>query len=213
MFNVTRTVPAPASLANGRSYRENDVMAELGRIFHNKCYICEIKEPTSTNVEHFDSNGERFDWNNLFFACQRCNSIFKRVGYNDLLDCTEPSIDVVRAVKHKPPFSPNSEVLIEAQIQNANSTADLIRRTFNEDDTGNKFLTKKFVRKKVFQIYAEFMFYINKYIDEKTPQPMKDEAKIYIEHYLRCEQEYSAFNRWIILDDPQLMDEFGHLII
>lgn len=47
MVKVERSYPAPPSLAveaqkpNG-TYNRPDVVACLGRDFHNKCYLCEI---------------------------------------------------------------------------------------------------------------------------------------------------------------------------
>lgn len=49
MVKVERTFPAPKSLAveaekaNG-SYSEPDVIEQLRKDFHNKCYICELKD-------------------------------------------------------------------------------------------------------------------------------------------------------------------------
>lgn len=54
MFHVLKTMPAPASLENKVSYSSKDVIEQLASDFHNKCYICEIKDPISLNVEHFE---------------------------------------------------------------------------------------------------------------------------------------------------------------
>ncbi len=57
MVKIERSFPAPASLvkeakkANGR-YDKQDVIEQLKKDFHNKCYICEIKELQDPNVEH-----------------------------------------------------------------------------------------------------------------------------------------------------------------
>lgn len=70
MFNVTRTQEAPESLSRRVSYSEEDVLNELSKIFHDKCYLCEIKDPTSLNVEHFYAHqgdlDKKFDWKNLY---------------------------------------------------------------------------------------------------------------------------------------------------
>ena len=58
MIKVDRTFPAPKSLEteakkkNG-SYTEKDVVDQLLRDFHKKCYICEINDLQDPQVEHF----------------------------------------------------------------------------------------------------------------------------------------------------------------
>lgn len=49
MVKIERSFPAPESLAEEAakmdgSYAKADVVEWLKRDFHNKCYICEIKE-------------------------------------------------------------------------------------------------------------------------------------------------------------------------
>ena len=99
MVKVERSFPAPESLAQeakkvtGR-YDKPDVVARLRRDFHNKCYICEIKDLQDPNVEHLlpHKNGKyperKFDWENLFWSCGHCNGI-KNSGKYDagIIDC------------------------------------------------------------------------------------------------------------------------------
>ena len=65
MFNVTRTQPAPDSLKNKNGYAGDDVLNELRLIFFDKCYLCEISEPTSLNIEHFIPHGGDEDLKNM----------------------------------------------------------------------------------------------------------------------------------------------------
>ena len=86
MVKVRRSIPAPESLAEearkktGR-YDKPDVIERLKKDFHNKCYICEMKELQDPNVEHLlpHKNGKyperKFDWENLFWSCAYCNSV------------------------------------------------------------------------------------------------------------------------------------------
>ncbi|MDE6516448.1 MAG: HNH endonuclease, partial [Acetatifactor sp.] len=78
MVKIERSYPAPKSLAeearktNGR-YDSQDVIDQLKKDFHNKCYICEIKELQDPNVEHLlpDKNGRyperKVDWEKRFW--------------------------------------------------------------------------------------------------------------------------------------------------
>lgn len=97
MVKVERTPTPPASLtrekakANG-SYREPDVMSQLEQDFHKKCYLCEIDELQSVEVEHLYPHGGdkdlKFDWDNLFLSCAHCNSVKNQVKYSGVvLDC------------------------------------------------------------------------------------------------------------------------------
>ncbi len=99
MVKIERSFPAPESLAkeaekiNG-SYNKPDVVERLHKDFHNKCYICEIKNLQDPNVEHLlpHKNGKyperKFDWENLFWSCGHCNGIKNNSNYDEgILDC------------------------------------------------------------------------------------------------------------------------------
>lgn len=99
MVKIERTFPAPKSLeieagkANG-SYNEQDVIEQLKKDFHNKCYICELDDLQDPQVEHLlpHKNGKyperKFDWNNLFWSCGHCNIVKNQKKYDEgILDC------------------------------------------------------------------------------------------------------------------------------
>ncbi|WP_299776382.1 hypothetical protein [uncultured Pseudoteredinibacter sp.] len=219
MFNVKRDVPTPESLKSaGKNYNNPDVLEALNKIFHSKCYICEIKEPTSIAVEHFNAdNPNRTDWENLYFACTRCNSNLKGNRYNNLLDPADPETDVFRLVHHRAPSTPNTEITISKATDTPDSkeiseTLELINLAFNDASTGNRSVSRSFLRKKVFKVLAKVSREIEKWCDEDTPRHKKKEAEQQIIHFLRVDQEFSAFIRWLILDDLELQPVFGHYI-
>jgi len=208
MFNVTRPADAPESLAARRSYSEEDVLNKLREIFYDKCYLCEIKDPTSINVEHFDAHqgnlDKKFDWNNLFYVCVRCNNI-KLAKYNNLLDCTNDNVDVFRSIKHLPPHTPyQSKIIIEAIFTDEKTieTAALLDEIFNTEKTINKKITGKYLRKKVFHKY-------NEYLDDELPQTRKDESLERLQVLMSRNQEFSAFIRWVVLEDEYLRELLG----
>lgn len=87
----------------------------------------------------------KFNWNNFYFSCGRCNNI-KHAKYDDLLDCCDPDTDVVRAVKHLPPSTPYAKQLqIEAQHDDYKTklTAELLDKVFNSEHTPNKRLWRQ----------------------------------------------------------------------
>lgn len=99
MVKVERSFPAPKSLAveakkkNG-SYSSTDVVERLRQDFHNKCYICELKDLQDPQIEHLlpHKNGKyperKFDWSNLFWVCGHCNNVKNQDKYDaGILDC------------------------------------------------------------------------------------------------------------------------------
>ncbi|PPS26391.1 hypothetical protein BVY11_22420, partial [Pseudomonas amygdali pv. morsprunorum] len=208
----------PASLASLTSWTDEDVIEALRHDFHDKCYICETKFPTSVNIERFHARSsdlnKSYDWDNLFFACGRCNN-FKRHFYNNLINCTDPNIDALRLIKHSPPLTPYSgEVLISPTNNDPSTiqTAELIYKVFTENNTGNKIVTAAYLRKKVFKRYAQLVKYMNTYDDEDSLPSEKSEALMRIENMMSSKQEYSAFLRWAIIDSPELFAKVGHAI-
>lgn len=206
MFNVSRPAEAPESLAERRSYSEEDVVNKLREIFYDKCYLCEIKDPTSINVEHFDAHqgnlDKKFDWNNLFYVCGRCNNI-KLARYNNLLDCTNNDVDVFRLIKQLPPHTPyQSKIIIEPMAADDKTieTADLLDEIFNTEKTINKKITGKYLRKKVFHKCNRFLELVNEYLDDELPQERKDEALVRLQVLMSRKQEFSAFIRWVVLN-------------
>lgn len=212
MFNVTRYGPTPASLLKNNGYSNEDVVTQLRKIFYDKCYICEIKDPTSINVEHFHPHkgdiSKKHDWNNLFYVCGRCNNI-KLAKYENLLDCSDPSVDVCMLLKHMPPHTPyQKKLIIEAMGSDPKTeeTARLLNDVFNTDSTINKKITGGYLRKKVFQRYNRFLELVNQYYDEELPQSMRDEAIVRLKVLVSKTQEFSAFIRWVAIEDQKLSE-------
>lgn len=146
MVKIERTPTPPASLAeqskkNG-SYREPDVIEQLKKDFHGKCYICELDDLTDVEIEHLLPHYNRqkkervFDWNNLFYSCPHCNSIKNARKYDEkILDCCveDPEkylyhIFMEQAVSVRPADGVTSE--------KARMTADLIENCFEMRNTG-----------------------------------------------------------------------------
>ncbi|MEM9488049.1 MAG: HNH endonuclease [Myxococcota bacterium] len=78
MIDVKRSLPAPASLAQRKTWGADDVREQLYNDFLHKCYLCENKllGPGSIEVDHRKQRGQggdKYDWNNLCAACHDCN--------------------------------------------------------------------------------------------------------------------------------------------
>lgn len=212
MFRVIKTMPAPTSLATKKgAYDSKDVIEQLAKDFHNKCYICEIKDPLSLNVEHFKAHkkidiDKKYDWNNLFFACARCNNI-KRSKYDDILDCTSTDIDVLTAVRHEFPITAHAKkVNITAMFNDEKTkmTAALLDEVFNGENTGNKELSRTYLLKRLMAQYRKFLELLWQYDDEDTIDEERKIVEKKIINMLKVEYEFSAFIRWAIIDSPKL---------
>ena len=151
MVKVERSFPAPESLAEeakkaSGKYDKPDVIERLKRDFHNKCYICEMKDLQDPNVEHLlpHHNGKyserKFDWENLFWACGHCNGVKNNGKYDEgIVDCCRQDPEEYLDFQLD-----NDNVVIsvkKSDDQIYKRTALLIRETFSLKNTGMRTYT------------------------------------------------------------------------
>ena len=142
MVKCERTFPAPKSLAQRKSYNDADVFAALSKIFNNKCYICELQDLQDGVVEHLIPHKEnldlKFDWENLFLACYRCNLIKNKNIYDGkIIDCckVDPELHLKFVFD---PFADLISVVPKDLDEKSILTAQLINETFNLENTGSR---------------------------------------------------------------------------
>jgi hypothetical protein len=212
MFNAVRTSEVPASLAAKQKYDGNDVYMELCSIFFDKCYICETKEPHDINVEHFHPHKgdvhKKFDWDNLYLACSRCNNI-KLAEFDDILDCCDGEVDVFRAIRHVPPITPYAkavQLLSMCTDSKVELSRQLLERVYNSDHTVNKKVSGAFLRRKVFDQYNLLLDQINCYYNPVSTDGEREISLERMQKLIHRSAPYSAFIRWCILDDAELGD-------
>ena len=141
MVKCERTFPAPPSLAKRKSYNEADTIQALKKIFNNKCYICEIQNLQDGVPEHLiphrgKNEDLKFDWENLFWACHRCNLIKNSSEYDGkIIDCCK-----VDPEKHLcciyDPYSGKITVKAKDSQETSKMTAQLVNEAFNLENTG-----------------------------------------------------------------------------
>lgn len=209
MFNVFRTYPMPQCLSRN-TYLEEDVVFALERIFQKKCYLCERKNLSDPEVEHFiphEKNPElKYRWSNLYYACSRCNSI-KSVTKN-LLDCCDTQANMTRIIKHLMPGSYDGDFVISNaagyQYSKIDNTVSLLHRCYNEDNTAIRGITRANQKKEIFRHYTK---YLNQCLmifdDESTTQQVNDSIQV-IRRMLDVDYPYSIFWRWQYLEDSKL---------
>ena len=149
MVKVERTAEAPVSLAiekakkNG-SYRCQDVVDQLYADFHGKCYLCEMADLQSIQVEHLlpHHNGKdidrKFDWHNLFLSCSHCNSVKNRKKYEcNVIDCCKYDPETI--IKHELLDGKVRVSPLEDSIE-ARTTAALVQDCFELRNTAIRTL-------------------------------------------------------------------------
>jgi len=215
MVKIERTYPAPASLAieskkvSGK-YDKPDVVKQLRKDAHDKCYICEMKGLQDPVVEHLlpHKDGKypdrKFDWNNLFWACGHCNGVKNQQKYDErVIDCC--SQDPEKLIDFK---LENEAIDVRAKDdtnEKAVLTAALIREVFSLKNTGMR-VYKSEMR------FQELNKEMNKLYDNLEKLNKNPDSKIVLRKLkaiLRRESAFAAFKRSYIRDNegryPQLM--------
>jgi len=216
MINIIKTQPAPPCLevekARNGNYRCGNVVQKLKTDFKNKCYICEYKRPPTINVEHFKPHKEnidlKFDWNNLFYCCGHCNGV-KSGKFDNILDCTNPEHDVLNWIKYEIDPFPKSIPKITAIRQSAKviNTANLINEVYNSK-TPVRTVESENIRKKLLDEIVIFQDKLIEYFDDETDNEAKKHSLKEIKKHLNKKSHFTAFKRWIILNNEERRIEF-----
>jgi uncharacterized protein (TIGR02646 family) len=215
MVKVDRTFPAPESLERESkkktgSYSEPDVVEQLKKDFHNKCYICEINELQDPQVEHLlpHKDGKyperKFDWNNLFWACGHCNNVKNQRKYDKgIIDCCKEDPEELLYFGLL-----NEEIQIYArdkENEKAILTAQLVTEVFNLKNTGMRIYKSE-------QRFQELNQEMNKLYDALEEVNENPESKFVLRKLkalLRRESKFAAFKRNYIRENqdrfPQLL--------
>ena len=217
MINIVKSMPPPACLdkekkkANG-NYACGDVLERVKNDFKNKCYICECKEPTAINIEHFiPHKGDKelkFDWNNLFWSCVHCNNT-KGERFEKILNCTNPEHDVENWIKYDMKPFPKEKVNITTIKNNEiiENTVQLLLEVYN-GTTRHKIIESSNLRQALLQELVEFQaLLLGHYADDTEDDEKAFYFKKIIAH-LKKSSAFTAFKRWIIKDNPDLMQRF-----
>lgn len=216
MFKVERTGDAPICLASNE-YNTPEVVERLYDIFHGKCYLCEQADLDAPEVEHFEPHmGDdtlKYDWENLYYSCARCNSI-KGTRHQNLIDCCTSEINVVRAIKRKPPTMPDSNMEITAVIEEprVHNTVELLDRCFNEDNTALRGITRANLSENLFKHYTKLLSHRLVIVNRESTDRDIQDAVERIEIMLRDNYEFSAFWRWCVMEDRQLREKLEHAL-
>ena len=218
MVYFEKTYPAPFSLAeesekNNGSYRKEDVLNQLTNDFYNKCYICESKDIESINIEHFaphqDSNKIRkFNWSNLFWACNQIKS-----NKESFLNSIVKEDNVDRNIRYYIDDDlATNKIVIEARVNSleVNNSVELLNDVYSGTTDMNKFQART-KRNKLYDEVCDFMNFIQKYMRTEENREKLRLLDV-IKSELSNQSAFTAFKRWIIRDNPKLMEEFQQYI-
>ncbi|ELB2829349.1 HNH endonuclease [Vibrio alginolyticus] len=220
MFKVTRTYPAPDSIAT-KQYNKDDVLKRLKPIFFEKCYLCERDDIQDVEVEHFvphQSNSElKYDWDNLYYSCSRCNSI-KSNKYINLLDCADSSIDVGNLIRCLMPSTPDGKVKVEAtniktQCNKTENTVKLLEECYNLENTALRGISREALMEQMWEHYTDLLLARQVLRKKKSGRSDKKRAEETIEAMLDVEHPFSTFWRYYYLNDSFLTKHYSQLRI
>ncbi len=217
MVYFEKSQPAPDCLeiekakANG-DYKCANVLERIKIDFKNKCYICEYKEPETINVEHFrpheGDKGLKFDWNNLFWSCSHCNNT-KLAKYENILNCTNLIHDIENKLKYifKPfPFEHVQIIELDNEPETL-ITKDLLIAVYN-GTTKLKTIESANLRNKLLEEIMNFQGLLVDYFRDTNSVEDLEYFLIKIRGHIHRGSNFTAFKRWIILENEKLKDEF-----
>lgn len=181
---------------------------EYGHTDQNgKCYLCERSLTTDINIDHLrpyskDEAG-RFEWNNLFMCCSRCNTI-KGEGYIDLPDPTQHNI--AREIRHTV-FLDKKKFVFTPVNKIFPGELTLINLLTNIFEPEERQLKSESFRNYVFGKLVEFHNLCELYLIAPTTEHYYD-----LERALRPDKEFLGFKYWIMQDDEKLKEDFRNIL-
>lgn len=195
-------------MKNG-SYNTPEVNAALKEMFHGKCYICENKQITSYQIEHFiphRGNADlKYDWNNLFLACAHCNNT-KLDKFEPIIDCTKEDVEALIAFRRKGYFGTDEKLvfdMLECRIEIQN-TVELLQEIYY-GSTPQKKMEATILRRILRKELSIFKEYVREYKEDEEEE--KEDLKYLLKQQLGDSSPFAAFKRWLIRDNREAYPE------
>ncbi|MBY7926304.1 hypothetical protein KW451_06065 [Vibrio fluvialis] len=194
-------------LKNG-SYDSDAILEQLAKDFKSKCYICEDKVK-SMRIEHFRpkclGKDQEFDWYNLFNGCDHCNAI-KSDEYRELIDCTKTHPE--RKIRFEvEPLNKLGEqvVLIQLDGELHEDTINLLNAVYRGTNKRKQLEAQNIVSDLIEEI-NDFQDLIADYLDSPEDHEIED-----IRYEVNNESKFTAFKRWVVLNNPEYKARFYDL--
>ncbi|KIF51029.1 HNH endonuclease [Vibrio owensii] len=217
MFNVVRTYPTPDSITKNQ-YNEVDVLKKLKPMFFEKCYLCERDEIQDVEVEHFIPHKKvpelKYNWENLYYSCSRCNSI-KSSTHINLLDCANRFYDVGAMVKCLMPSTPDGDVEVSATsakpCTQTENTVTLLEACYNLENTALRGISRTALMDQMWEYYTKLLLARQVLRNKSSGRTAKQEAEETFEAMLNVKHPFSIFWRYYYLNDSYLVDNHPQL--
>ena len=212
MFRTIRPTEIPASLtATSKKYNSPEVIEKLENMFHGKCYLCERDRISDINVEHLQphkgqDDALKYDWNNLFLSCTRCNGI--KSGKENIIDCTVYDVD--NLIEIIPPHGDLSEIIVREGLNpskiDISDTVKLVYDCYNDRSTGIKEISKINLSQSIIKHYTTFLSIRFKLLNNHEPLTQMEKMIEVDRLKIMCADNYpfSAFWKWLVYRDSQL---------
>lgn len=207
-------LPQKIVIKTEEDYRSEEVLLLLRQDFFDKCYICEEKDSSSINVEHFHSckNYEdlKYNWENLFLACVHCNRI-KGSKYDHIIDCSKEDPEKYIILRFNS-YPENYVEVLDRLIGSENEkTKELLDKIYNGTGTPISEYEAKNLKKKISKEIREFTECVDSYYDESDPKLRAAYWKK-LGKMLSRESNFAGFKRSMVFQSEELMRRFGELV-
>lgn len=209
--------PVPSELEklvkDTKNYRHQVVVEKIKSDFNNKCYLCELKESTSINIEHFiphrGNEDLKYKWSNLYFACSHCNGI-KGHRYDNILDPLNDDIEA--SINCRMDAVPMAKVIIEGTSDDKKvvNTVNLLDEIYNKcsELAGVRTEESRNLRNRLLKELRSFQDSLFIYYDEEELEEDREKAKKEIIKHLRSKSQFTAFKRCLIKEKEIIYEEF-----
>lgn len=214
MFSTVRDSNIPSTLLGStKDYRSEEVISKLNQMFFGKCYLCEKDEISDVEVEHLiphkGNDTLKYDWNNLFYSCSRCNGI--KSTKENILNCT--TSDVSKAIELRCPSSDTDPVIVNiglcGESKEILATRELLDNCYNDTTTGIRGISRQAL---IESIIDEYVYWLDLRKQLRNKRLSETEYKNLIEKLEKmCKEDYpfSAFWKWHIYRDSFLKDKIS----
>jgi hypothetical protein len=201
-------------LASG-SYNTPEVCAGLETMFYNKCYLCEMKPVLPIDIDHLLPHrgnadvGRKFDWNNLFLSCTRCNRI--KNDLEPILDPTDSSKQVLSMVKYAVSTAElNFSIQTLAQVGSteAINTANLLNQIFSGNTDRQKWESRN-LRESILSEVKELNRHLQRFRSASASDiRTRCRLKYRILDFIQPGHSFTSIHAWILIHE-NLATEFA----
>lgn len=175
------------------------------------CYLCEEYVPVHFQIDHFYPQVKyphlKNDWNNLFYSCQKCNSMrYKNINTDnqtEVLNCCEEDVEnliELRFLKDKN----RVQIIDNGKTEITKNTIKLLNKIYNGiGTTSNSPMYRKTEIKNEIEKFEEVL-----QKNKKSKGLHKHIIRKKLSKKNKEESNYVSFKRQVIKDNKEEYEEF-----